>query len=341
MEKQKKSKKQEKHRDGSQDPMKATGDSKGAQGAVLVDVPAGHVIGMDFAKNMKSAAVELKRMSLTKDQVPDLNQARQKPPASPRAPEMREAMPQNSLMPKSSFEALDHPVHVQKPLQMQQFDSQQQRPPPSPKPEHHAHQQLGQQFESRGQMQGHSGYPSRMENVHSGPSLKGQVQTQVTSAPSLPQANGNVGRGQSAAKNTSPYQDIGSMLDGMTCPSCGNIKGMERLDLCQLRDAAEELRAHLADLSLQFAQEQTREAAECRRLRGLLENDPRYKAEFKESQRQQGGNAEVRELRSEMESMKRQFRAQVDDLRQQLSAEEKQSRELREKLQHQEMRRGR
>eukprot|EP00746_Dinoflagellata_sp_MGD_P014124 gnl/MRDRNA2_/MRDRNA2_130812_c0_seq1.p1 gnl/MRDRNA2_/MRDRNA2_130812_c0~~gnl/MRDRNA2_/MRDRNA2_130812_c0_seq1.p1 ORF type:complete len:374 (+),score=100.32 gnl/MRDRNA2_/MRDRNA2_130812_c0_seq1:42-1163(+) len=371
-----KTKKHKKHREGSQDPLKSN-DGKGGQ--VLVDVPASSGVSMDFAKNMKSAAVELKRMSLTNSNSAEVLHGRPKPPASPRGldkPEVMHALPQSNMERHKQLqdhEEIERQMHAQKSPRMRQFDQQQRpqaSPHPSPQPEQ---QQLNQisdgKYDVRGQMPSQQGQPAKApkENFEVGSSdtfasnvspSKGQVkyqhqqqlhkqqmhhkqaqqlQGQVASAASLAHANGHFGRGP-PYDSLQGFTDMGSVLDGMTCPSCGSIKGTERLDLCQLRDAAEELRSQLADLSLQFAKEQNREAAECRRLRGLLEGDARYKHEFNASR---GNNAEVQDLRSELNELKRQFRSQVADLREQLSGEEMESQRLREKLQREEMRRGR
>jgi hypothetical protein len=338
-----KTKKHKKNRDGSQDPQKS-GEGKGQ---VLVDVPASTGVSMDFAKNMKSAAVELKRMSITNSQPADL---RPKPPASPRGEAMH-AAPQQSSMERQKqlweLEQMQQQMQAQKSPRGQQ--QQQPRPPSSPQPEQ-------QQYNVRGQIPSQQARPpsSNASSASPVPTSKGQakqqqkqhkqvqqLQGQVAGAASLAHTNGHFGRGPSY-DSLQGFSDMGALLDGMTCPSCGNIKGMERMDLCQLRDAAEELRSQLADLSLQFAKEQTRDAAECKRLRGLLEGDPRYKDEFNASKKQQkGNNADVQELKSELSELKRRFQSEVADLKKQLSAEEAESQRLRDKLQREEMRRGR
>lgn len=346
------------NRDGSQHPIKTSNDGKGRQ--VLVDVPTATGVSMDFAQNMKSAAVELKRMSLTNSQSAELLHGHHRSPS----------LPERQLQ---ESEDLERQARPSEPLQMQHSaQQQQQRPPASLQPEHQAQQQNNPAPDGRCPTAVMENFEFGSSNGFPRPALNEMVkvpqrkeqqfkqslqfQGHVAVASSHGQTNGYCGSQVPTRPPNfvaSPYRnfnlhgfaDVGAVLDGMTCPSCGNVKGMERIDLCQLRDAAEELRAQLADLSLQFAQEQNREAAECRRLRGLLEGDAKYKDEVNASRKNQkmnqGSNLEVMELKSELSELKRQFRSQVAHLREQLSTEEMESQKLRDKLQREEMGHGR
>lgn len=342
-----KTKKHKKHRDGSQDPMK---------GQVSVDVPTATGVSMDFAKNMKSVAVELKRMSLENSQAPNMSQGHRMPPASqgPEGQMVKHAMPQNTFERDLQLQRPEHTqqqIHTQKPTQMQQLREQEHemlRVSGMPNPDHQMLQQYSRPHQTNLEAESLQVSPASPMSA-----LKGQVKYHHQTPQNKQQQHKVMqqiqGKTPPSSIRASPYNtlqgftDVGVVLDGMTCPSCGNIKGMERLDLSQLRDAAEELRAQLADLSLQFAQEQNREAAECRRLRGLLEGDARYAHELHASRNEmsRGNSAEVRDLQSELERLKWQFQSQVVELRDELSAEKMQSDKLREKLQLQEMRRGR